>query len=471
MSSFFDQFQRSKKGTDVTFKTVKVAAPAKQQKIPRGDSSHNNASCKRSKVEAENLKRRSAKQRRTKRADIRFQESDDAEEQQFEQSKATTPVASAEERVVIDEQAFGVEVPFISSADITSGQYAKEYTPFFKSGSNDELYLAYPAARSEERYLSVEAKKDDDYSPMVELMRNIEWIAKMALPRQARDRIIEDGLLETLKRHARRGKEPSFRDSLDEINAEVRRARDDATSKDAMASLRHLDTAFVHEFCGQVYARAVAPSVDSLRRYEAFSNSVYGELLASLVSKMFLQVGLRSDKLFLDLGSGCGNVVLQAALETGCQSWGCEIMQQASSLARAQKEEFESRRKLWGLRAGEVQLVHGDFLASPQVAKLIPLADVVLCNNYAFDADLNSNLLLLFLDLKDGAKIISLKPFVPVEHVITPYNLESPWNLFRVEQFEYYSRSVSWTDAYGSYYITTKTGALLEDFVQKNQMN
>ena len=52
---------------------------------------------------------------------------------------------------------------------------------------------------------------------------------------------------------------------------------------------------------------------------------------------------MKCDQIFVDLGSGVGNCVLQAALEVGCESCGCEMMDKACNLAELQEEEFKAR--------------------------------------------------------------------------------------------------------------------------------
>lgn len=59
----------------------------------------------------------------------------------------------------------------------------------------------------------------------------------------------------------------------------------------------------------------------------------------------------------------------------------------------------------------------------------------------------------MFLDLKEGCTIVSLKSFVPPNHVITERNAGSPINLLTVQEKEYFSGCVSWTNAPGRYYV------------------
>lgn len=134
----------------------------------------------------------------------------------------------------------------------------------------------------------------------------------------------------------------------------------------------------------ETYQRCVGPQVHSLRNYEAFSSETYGELMPSLVSDIICHTGLREGSLFLDLGCGVGNVVLQASLQTGCRSFGIEIMPTPAGMARDQLEQLKIRTRMWGVRMGKVEIEEGDMLKSERVAKLMSEADVVLINNKVF---------------------------------------------------------------------------------------
>ncbi|KAK9474248.1 histone methylation DOT1 [Dipodascopsis tothii] len=224
--------------------------------------------------------------------------------------------------------------------------------------------------------------------------------------------------------------------------------------------------AFAHAVLGQVYARVVSPESHELRNYEAFSNNVYGEILPPFTSRLFRETGLTSARhVFVDLGSGVGNCTLQAALELGCESWGCEIMEHAAELARRQRNELAARARLFGVRLGRVRLLATDFAESKAVADVLKRADVVLVNNYVFDAELNGRLVNMFLDLRDGTRIVSLKSFVPPGHAISRYNVESPVNMLAVEEREFYSRSVSWTDNPGRYFVSTVDRSRIQRFL------
>jgi H3 lysine-79-specific histone-lysine N-methyltransferase len=86
----------------------------------------------------------------------------------------------------------------------------------------------------------------------------------------------------------------------------------------------------------------------------------------------------------------------------------------------------------------------------------------VLVNNKAFQPALNDQLVMRFLDLKNGARVVSLKNFVPVNERRSStqqkkHREHDPRSLLKgVKVLEYGSGCVSWTDQGGEYYVVTK---------------
>lgn len=130
----------------------------------------------------------------------------------------------------------------------------------------------------------------------------------------------------------------------------------------------------------QAYSRTVAPESHLLRSYEGFSNNVYGEIKLSFTHDLIVQMGLRADQVFLDMGSGIGNVVLQVAAECLCESYGIEIMTNPAELGKRQMDEFVARMAFYGEPCGPITLTHGDFLDDPVIDQVIPRADVIFVN-------------------------------------------------------------------------------------------
>ncbi|CBQ69954.1 related to protein-lysine N-methyltransferase [Sporisorium reilianum SRZ2] len=217
----------------------------------------------------------------------------------------------------------------------------------------------------------------------------------------------------------------------------------------------------------QVYARVVGPRVEELGRYQAFSDNVYGELLPRFMSEIAQLTQLGPGKVFVDLGSGVGNLLIQTSLQTGAEAYGCEMMPVPAALASQQIAEAQKRWAAWRLCGGSaLEAWTGDFGEHAGVRDVLKRADVVLVNNYAFLPKTNENLSLLFLDLKDGAQVVSLKPFVPPDFRLTQRTLSSPLAILRVTERLYTSGCVSWADGGGKYYIQTVDRSLVREFLE-----
>lgn len=381
--------------------------------------------------------------------------------------------------------------PMIHAADIASVDNSSKFVAAFgESTGCAEIELQYPSASRKERYLSlsqssrvsviltafrfqlVTPRENDEFRPLEDIKEVIESVALNYLPPEESENSMNDsiGYPRRLKRAIQRQSEKDFREVIKEWNDTLTKLRRDGTISRMLDSLHNLGLPLIERVLTQTYSRTVSPRVGTLRQYENGTDNVYGELLPRFISKIFKDTSMKSNHLFIDLGSGVGNVVLQAALEIGCQSWGCEMMDNACDLAELQEKEFKARCRLWGLAAGDIHLERGDFLKNAAIGSVLQNADVVLVNNQAFTPQLNNGLINLFLDLKEGCQIVSLKSFVPHGHKITSRNLNSPVNLLDVETKRYWSDSVSWTDAAGTYFVARKDSSNLRTFVDKNSV-
>lgn len=210
----------------------------------------------------------------------------------------------------------------------------------------------------------------------------------------------------------------------------------------------------INHILTQVYDRVVTPKVDILKKYDNGTDNVYGEMNRSFVRQALCQnLQMKSDQVFVDLGSGVGNVTLQAALEIGCESWGCEMMDGPAELAKAQHSEFRARCKLWGIQPGRIRFVHGDFTKEESIKDVLKRADTVLANNFAFTPQLNDTLKIMFLDLKEDCKLVSLKNFVSSS---TYHTNDIATQILDVDKYQWPDKGVSWTDRQGDYFIATK---------------
>ncbi|KAA1124904.1 Nucleosomal histone H3-Lys79 methylase [Puccinia graminis f. sp. tritici] len=92
------------------------------------------------------------------------------------------------------------------------------------------------------------------------------------------------------------------------------------------------------------------------------------------------------------------------------------------------------------------------------------------CAKLVFTPSLNESLSLLFLELKDTAQIVSLKPFISSSFKLNQHNLDSPLAILSRPAlrptppstlvanspgvFSYPSNSVSWTDNPGDFFVS-----------------
>jgi H3 lysine-79-specific histone-lysine N-methyltransferase len=369
--------------------------------------------------------------------------------------------------------AFGDEpqlVTILHGADATSGENAAKFNNAFYAEDFATVELQYPSNSPRERFeLKWPKNESDDYKPMTDIIETIKMITSFYFPDDLREKYMSDetGWGRQFNRAWNHSNIPEFTAVVDEFNAVLKGLVDDGTIKHELAKKRHVPLDIVSRITEQIYSRTVSPKVETLRAYQNGSDNVYGELRERFCSQIFQQTKMNHEMVFVDLGSGVGNVVLQAALEVGCESWGIEMMKNPCDLADLQAKEFPGRARLWGINCGNVNLIRGDFTDNTEISAVLRRADIVLVNNQAFTPALNDKLRDMFLDLKNGCQVVSLKPFVPEGHKISMRNISDVGNLFVQKKYDYFSKCVSWTDQHGHYYIATKDPRPLEAYHQQ----
>ena len=300
---------------------------------------------------------------------------------------------------------------------------------------------------------------DSAFNAIDEIIAVMRTVSQYFVPRQLRSDFDEDsdGFPQQLKRATRRRSFAEIFNVIQCYNDRVRKLLESDMLGEQLGQNARVPPGLVEQLLNQTYSRTVSPNLESLRKYEAGTDNVYGELLPRFVSDILTKdVDMRPGEVFVDLGSGVGNVVLQAALEIGCESWGCEVTEASCDLADRQLADFKARCNLWGLSVGNVHLERGDFLLNDTIKGVLKRADMVLVNNQVFTPALNEALTTLFLDLKDGCQVVSLKSFVPSGYRITERNSGNPLNMLRVQAKTYFSNCVSWTSQGGSYFVAEK---------------
>ncbi|KAJ1949100.1 Nucleosomal histone H3-Lys79 methylase, partial [Linderina macrospora] len=334
-------------------------------------------------------------------------------------------------------------------------------------GATEEFSLLMPKGYDRD------AEAKDEYLPVNDLMTTVSLIGSYLVDSGDFEQRVcgdkENGIARRLERARNRRCGDDFVQAVADFNAllDSEQARGNVRPR---FSAGQIPADLAIHVVEQTYNRVVAPTVDLLRQYKAFSNNVYGEILPMLISEFIERTSITCDSVFADLGCGIGNVVLQVAAQTGCRAAGIEIMKVPARFARRQAVEFRKRMRQLQFEHGQVDVWRGDFCETPEITRLLPQVDVLLVNNYAFDSALNQNLLQMFLDLKEGTRIISLKPFVTPDHKISARTVYAPESILTVKRYPYWSQCVSWTDNGGEYFIQTVDRTRVKEFLTSRGM-
>ncbi|KAK8124498.1 histone-lysine N-methyltransferase- H3 lysine-79 specific [Apiospora kogelbergensis] len=317
--------------------------------------------------------------------------------------------------------------------------------------------LQYPSRCKPEKYELV--WKKDRIDAVADILKVVKHVAETYLTEDEAQPFI-DNQASFRRRMERASNEnihdlAAFKTALEDYNKKLISLVDSGTIAKNIDRRHRVPPELVDFILTQVYDRTVAPKVELLNKYQAGSDNVYGELRYPFVRHILHEhCHMTSDQVYVDLGSGVGNTVLQAALEIGCRSYGCEIVEQSCNFADAQLKEFRARCILWGIEPGRAHLERADFRQNPKISKVLKEADVILVNNKAFTPQLNKALTDMFLDLKTGCKIISLKNFVLGNEKNSTNDVAN--SILDVEEHRYHGDWVSWASSDGEYFVSTK---------------
>jgi H3 lysine-79-specific histone-lysine N-methyltransferase len=180
---------------------------------------------------------------------------------------------------------------------------------------------------------------------------------------------------------------------------------------------------------------------------------VYGETSFELVAQMLDLLNLNPNDSFVDLGSGVGQVVLQVASGSNCGlSIGIEVADIPSAYAELMGKTFQSSLQWFGRSSGHFELKKGDFL-SEQYKELIQNASVIFVNNIMFGSQVEHQLKQIFLNLRDGTRIVSSKKFCPINSRVTNRNSNDLESILDIMEFGGFEGSVGWTSTPVSFYL------------------
>lgn len=202
----------------------------------------------------------------------------------------------------------------------------------------------------------------------------------------------------------------------------------------------------------KVYNQSV-DDPDRLNSYEPFSPQVYGETSFDFIAQMIEETDFDEDTIFVDLGSGVGQVILQvAAMTTVKQCIGIEKAETPCVYAERMDENFRFWMRWYGKSYSDYKLIRGDFL-SDKNRHYIETASIVFANNYTFGPTVDHQLKGVFQEMSDGSRIISSRAFCHLQFRITDRTLSDIGAMMHVREVQPKKGSVSWTDKPVSYYL------------------
>uniref|UniRef100_A0A0A9XZ65 Histone-lysine N-methyltransferase, H3 lysine-79 specific n=1 Tax=Lygus hesperus TaxID=30085 RepID=A0A0A9XZ65_LYGHE len=222
---------------------------------------------------------------------------------------------------------------------------------------------------------------------------------------------------------------------------------------------------------GQVYNKSVV-CPERLNQYTAFSSHVYGETSPKMVSHMIKQLQITEDDIFLDLGSGVGQVVLQMAAAANFKLCiGIETCEVPCEYAVGLEQEFHKTMKWYGKYYSKFHLYKGDFLEKPY-REVILKSTIIFANNFAFGPEVDHHLKEIFADLDDGVRIVSSKEFSAINFRINQRNLSDIGTIMNVSAMKPFEGAVSWTNSKVCFFMhvidRTKLARWFEDGKQQS---
>ncbi|KAF6214815.1 hypothetical protein GE061_009558 [Apolygus lucorum] len=223
---------------------------------------------------------------------------------------------------------------------------------------------------------------------------------------------------------------------------------------------------------GQVYNKSVV-CPERLNQYTAFSSHVYGETSPKMVSHMIKQLQITEDDIFLDLGSGVGQVVLQMAAAANFKLCiGIETCEVPCEYAVGLEQEFHRTMKWYGKCCSKFHLYKGDFLEKPY-RDVILKSTIIFANNFAFGPEVDHHLKEIFADLDDGVRIVSSKEFSAINFRINQRNLTDIGTIMHVSPMKPFEGAVSWTNSKVCFFMhvidRTKLARWFEDSKHQNE--
>ncbi|KIK58651.1 hypothetical protein GYMLUDRAFT_60668 [Collybiopsis luxurians FD-317 M1] len=181
---------------------------------------------------------------------------------------------------------------------------------------------------------------------------------------------------------------------------------------------------------------------------------MYGKFNPCFLQRIFEEAELTSASYIVDMGSGVGDVVVQASLYAGCSAFGIELHPDLMKLAEGLLSHIQQLGQLSSIPIGGMEIIQRNMLTDATAKYHIEHADLIVCNNQCLDAQ--------------GKKSATVKNFDPCQEGCdysisedTFYFLSPKWrawvaDLFSTKKQVFQSGDVSWSNNGKDYYWQVK---------------
>uniref|UniRef100_A0A8R1XRA3 Histone-lysine N-methyltransferase, H3 lysine-79 specific n=1 Tax=Onchocerca volvulus TaxID=6282 RepID=A0A8R1XRA3_ONCVO len=231
-------------------------------------------------------------------------------------------------------------------------------------------------------------------------------------------------------------------------------------------SAERANPVLLRQICTRAYNRAVDNVHLLNNHYKAFSSQTYGETSFDRMQMIIQEIVPKDRDVFVDLGSGVGQLVIHMAGGSKIRkAVGIEIASLPNRYAQNLSVEFKKWMKWYGKKFRPFELHKGDFLDEKFRDLITKEATIILINNFAFTAELETRIKReLLSELKDGTRIISTKPYGLPNRTITDRHLNDISAILDVFEMSQCENACSWTSNYVAYYHHVINRAKLEKY-------
>ena len=183
-------------------------------------------------------------------------------------------------------------------------------------------------------------------------------------------------------------------------------------------------------------------------------------ILDPLIERMMHMSKATKNDVFLDVGSGMGNVCESWATRVGCQTIGVELVKENYALGVEAAPRFQEFRENNGLDAPRVDYIQGDI--KKHWDSIAEDATIVWIANKCFPVSLDCFMVDAILDLKPGTRIFTMKDLVL--HTRPEDSLQSELcQYFTFDELPWGAGDVEWTNKPGMIHMYTRTSLLRDD--------